>query len=181
MSTFPSQFSVPGTQDREAAWDELGRVLHTEITRLPDKYRIPVILSYLEGMTIEDVARLLRWPVGLVRGRLTRASSLLRTQMTRRGVGLSGTFLLTALADGAVFAEVVPDDLIEQTMVLIREFKSPPALFERLPSARLTIESSLRSRIVTVAEDAPIHPNYAIWLLVLLVASAVIGMAAALG
>ena len=54
-----------------------GPVLHEEVNRLPDKYRIPVILSYLEGKTNEEVAEQLRWPVGTVKGRLSRARDLL--------------------------------------------------------------------------------------------------------
>src|SRR5262249_17684685 len=34
--------------------DDLGPVLHEEIGRLPDKYRIPFVLCYLDGMTNEE-------------------------------------------------------------------------------------------------------------------------------
>ena len=57
---------------RTAAWNELRPVLHAEVERLPERYRVPVILSYLEGKTNEEVAELLRWPVGTVKGRLSR-------------------------------------------------------------------------------------------------------------
>ena len=63
----------PGNQDQEAAWNELRPVLHAEVNRLPDRYRLPVILSYLEGKTNEEVAELLEWPLGTVKGRLLRA------------------------------------------------------------------------------------------------------------
>ena len=43
-------------QSEQAAMKELRPVLHEEVNRLPDKYRIPVILSYLEGKTNEEVA-----------------------------------------------------------------------------------------------------------------------------
>ena len=60
-------------QENQAAWNELRPILHDEVNRLPDKYRLPVILSYLEGRTNEEVATLLDWPVGTVKGRLSRA------------------------------------------------------------------------------------------------------------
>jgi DNA-directed RNA polymerase specialized sigma24 family protein len=63
----PSPF-VPDRQHKDSAWKELRPVLHDEVRRLPDKYRIPVISSYLEGKTNEEVAELLRWPVGAVKG-----------------------------------------------------------------------------------------------------------------
>jgi RNA polymerase sigma factor (sigma-70 family) len=54
----------PDDQIERAAWGELRPVLHEEINRLPAKYRLPVILSYLEGKSNEEVAELLQWPVG---------------------------------------------------------------------------------------------------------------------
>src|SRR5262249_11911287 len=57
-----------------------------EINRLPAKYRVPVVLCYLQGMTNEEAAQELCWPVGTVKGRLTRARDLLRTRLTRRGL-----------------------------------------------------------------------------------------------
>ncbi len=106
----------PGDQGEQAAWNELRPVLHEEVNRLPDKYRIPVILSYLEGKTNEEVAEQLRWPVGTVKGRLSRARDLLRSRLTQRGLALSAAFLMTALSRGRVFAEVVPSDLVRRTV-----------------------------------------------------------------
>src|SRR5262249_9373522 len=109
----------PSLQDQQAAWNELRPVLHEEVNRLPEKYRIPVILSYLEGKTNEEVADLLQWPVGTVKGRLSRARDLLRSRLLRRGLALSAGFLTVALSQGRVFAEVVPADLVRRTVRLM--------------------------------------------------------------
>jgi RNA polymerase sigma factor (sigma-70 family) len=114
MST--TETSSRPDQENQAAWNELRPVLHDEINRLPDKYRLPVILSYLEGRTNEEVATLLDWPVGTVKGRLSRARDLLRSRLVRRGLALSAAFLCTSLSRGTVFAEVVPEALIESTV-----------------------------------------------------------------
>ena len=37
-------------------------VLHEEVDQLPEKYRIPVVLCYLQGLTQEEAARRLGWP-----------------------------------------------------------------------------------------------------------------------
>jgi RNA polymerase sigma factor (sigma-70 family) len=50
------------------------QVLHEEIARLPERFRISVVLCDLEGRTHEQAARHLGWPVGTVKSRLTRAS-----------------------------------------------------------------------------------------------------------
>jgi len=97
-------------------WSELKPVLHDEVNRLPEKYRVPVILCYLEGKTNEEAAELLKWPVGTVKGRLSRARDLLRSRLTRRGLALSAALLVTSLSNGTVIAEVVPTRLVDQTV-----------------------------------------------------------------
>src|SRR5262249_23017472 len=57
--------------------------LHEEVLRLPDRYRAPVVLCYLEGLTHEEAAEQLCWPVGTVKGRLSRARDLLRSRLAR--------------------------------------------------------------------------------------------------
>jgi RNA polymerase sigma factor (sigma-70 family) len=69
-----------------AEQDDLGAALHAEVTRLPAKYRAPVVLCYFEGRTHDEAAASLSWPVGTVRCRLFRARELLRSRLTRRGL-----------------------------------------------------------------------------------------------
>jgi RNA polymerase sigma factor (sigma-70 family) len=76
----------PGDQDELLSPIELRPILHEEVVRLPEKYRAPVILSYLQGKTNQEVADLLNWPIGTVKGRLHRARQLLRSRLSRRGV-----------------------------------------------------------------------------------------------
>jgi RNA polymerase sigma factor (sigma-70 family) len=143
----------PNNQDQTAAWNELRPVLHAEVERLPERYRIPVILSYLEGKTNEEVAALLRWPVGTVKGRLSRARDLLRSRLMRRGLTLSAAFLMTALSQGTVFAEVVPAELVKRTVRLAGRFgprdtssdstgPQPPPAIE--PSVSMAAESAMK-------------------------------------
>lgn len=62
--------------------------LHEEIDRLPEKYRTPIVLCYLQGHTQEQAARVLGWPYGTVQTRLHRGRQRLRDRLARRGVGL---------------------------------------------------------------------------------------------
>jgi RNA polymerase sigma factor (sigma-70 family) len=124
----------PNDPHEAAAWNELRGVLHAEVERLPERYRVPVILSYLEGKTNEEVAQALKWPVGTVKGRLSRAREMLRSRLLRRGMCLSAAFLVTALARGTVFAEVVPPVLLKRTLRLARKYGPASGLPQQSPT-----------------------------------------------
>ncbi len=59
--------------------------LHAQIDRLPDRFRLPIVLCYLEGLSHAQAARQLGWPVGTVESRLARARERLRERLADRG------------------------------------------------------------------------------------------------
>jgi RNA polymerase sigma factor (sigma-70 family) len=76
----------PAQVDGTVEARDLRRVIDGELARLPATSREAVVLCHLEGLTHEEAAARLGWPVGTVRSRLARARLRLRTRLSRRGL-----------------------------------------------------------------------------------------------
>lgn len=99
-----------------AAVDELdlAPIIHEELGRLPNNYRQAVVLCDLDGQTHEQAARLLKWPLGTVKGRLFRARELLRKRLSRRGVAAPVAGFAAVV--GREVQASVPAQLLESTV-----------------------------------------------------------------
>jgi RNA polymerase sigma factor (sigma-70 family) len=102
--------------------EELWRVITEELERLPESYRQPVTLCYLQGLTHHDAARRLGWPVGTVKVRLVRARLLLQQRLKRRGIAWEAGLLLVLLWSREVSA--VPEPVAESTIQAMKLAKA---------------------------------------------------------
>ena len=98
---------LPGRAQRS---DDLGQLVHQEIDRLPGKYRDPIVLCDLEGLSYEHAAIQLGCPLGTIKSRLARGRDRLRDRLTRRGLAPASGMHLLATPPG------LPEGLLERAV-----------------------------------------------------------------
>lgn len=104
----------PGRGAREDTWESLLEILDGELSALPEKYRAPIVLCDLEGLSYREAAARLRCPQGTLSGRLTRARALLARRVARRRPAVTAPALTTLAARGA--SAPVPLPLMARTI-----------------------------------------------------------------
>jgi RNA polymerase sigma factor (sigma-70 family) len=108
---------VPAAPDafQEVVLQDLRTMLDEEVLHLPEVYRVPFVLCYLQGRTNEESAQLLGCPIGTVQSRLARARVILRGRLARRGLLLSAG-LVTTMLPGRAQAMALPGRLVQSTL-----------------------------------------------------------------
>ena len=130
--------------------DEMGRpeltlvcreefeALHEEVSRLPEKYRGPVVLCELEGLTYQEAAQRLRCPVGTIGVRLRRARERLRERLTRRGLAPTAVLIGALFGADAASAEL-PSVLVDSTVQAAMGFAATPIACDSLEGVLATM------------------------------------------
>jgi RNA polymerase sigma factor (sigma-70 family) len=106
---------------------ELLAALDEELDKLSPRYREPLVLCYLEGLTRDEAASRLGVPAGTVKIQLERGRKKLGDALVRRGCGLGAGLLALAVTSPAGAA---PPRLIEA--VLASVLGSPSAAVAEL-------------------------------------------------
>ena len=99
----------------EGVWNDLEPLLDQELNRLPDKYRLPLVLCDLDGKTRKEASAQLGWPEGTVAGRLARGRAMLAKRLRKLGLPLSSGLLAAVLSQNTASA-AVPGALVSSTV-----------------------------------------------------------------
>jgi RNA polymerase sigma factor (sigma-70 family) len=112
---------VPEKVGKEAPdpWADLKPLLDRELNAIPPKYKVPIDLFYLEGLTRKETAIRLGWPEGSVAWRISKGRKMLARRLTNRGITLSNEALVAHVA-----SESVPIPLKYETFRIIRSIIS---------------------------------------------------------
>jgi RNA polymerase sigma factor (sigma-70 family) len=76
---------------------EARQILDEELSRLPDRYRAPLVLCSLEGLARDEAAQQLGCGAATLKSRLERARALLRKRLGRRGLTLPAALVASLL------------------------------------------------------------------------------------
>lgn len=105
----PTEPVGAGDPFAEAVVKDTRRVLDEELDALPDKFRGPIVLCWLDGLTQDEAASRLGLSLNTLKRRLGEGRDLLRSRLTGRG--LVTIAAATAVLDPAGLRSAVPDAL----------------------------------------------------------------------
>jgi RNA polymerase sigma factor (sigma-70 family) len=154
----------------EVAWAEVRRVIDEEVSRLPEKYRVPFVLFHLEGRSNAEVAQEFGCAVGTVESWLTRARERLRVSLTRRGL---------APASGLLAALAAPESWLPQATAAARAVLATIQGTAGTVSAEANALAGEIVRSLAVAKAAKIAIT--LLLLVSVIATTAVGLAGWIG
>jgi RNA polymerase sigma factor (sigma-70 family) len=106
----------PGDPFAAVEWRDVRRVLDEEIDQLPVRWRTPLVLCYLNGLTRDEAAGQLGWSLRTLHRRLDEGRRALQARLRRRGLGPA--LLAAAVLTPAALQARVPTDLLRQAAAL---------------------------------------------------------------
>ncbi len=139
--------------DHDVSWSDLRPLLDDELQRLPQRYRMPMVMFYLEGKSAEEVASTLGRPKGTVLSQLARARERLRVRLARRKLALSAGVLSSLLARTASSEGAAPERLIDwgaQVHILSANGATTGVSAQANLLAQQALKDMLRRRLLTI-------------------------------
>ncbi|HEY7313887.1 MAG TPA: sigma-70 family RNA polymerase sigma factor [Gemmataceae bacterium] len=149
------EMSRKETLAEATAW-ELQALLDEELSRLPDKYRVPIVLCDLQGKSRKEAANQLGWPDGTLSGRLARARRRLAERLTRRDLTLTAGAIALGLSRNEASASV-PVSLLASTVRAARYLSGHVAGVEAVPAkVAALVDGVLKSMLLAKLKIATV-------------------------
>jgi RNA polymerase sigma factor (sigma-70 family) len=145
-----SMATVPAEPDPHT--DDLIGALDNALHSLPDKYRAPLVLCYLEGKTNLEAARLLRIPPGSMSSRLARGRELLRERLATRWAASTHSVAIPPVLHAAG-PSIVPAQLAASTSQAAR------GLVQGLPVSDLGVSDAVKELVKATLESLSPPPT----------------------
>jgi RNA polymerase sigma-70 factor (ECF subfamily) len=89
LDDVPNSYNA-GTYSEDPAGSGMVRNLREALEALHPRYRIPVVLKDMEGLSQEEIARIIKRPVGTVKARISRGREHLRKMLESARGGDNG-------------------------------------------------------------------------------------------
>jgi len=139
-----------GEGSGSAGWEEIRPILDRELDGLPEKYRVPLLLHYMEGRTQEDIAQEMGCRAGTISTWLHRGRELLRGRMARAGVAVSGGALFTLILQNSASAAVSAGAMTAavQAAGLVAAGKATAAAGALTPKAAMLVKGGLKAMTI---------------------------------
>jgi RNA polymerase sigma factor (sigma-70 family) len=125
---------------RQMTVREAQEILDRELVRLPNKFRVPLVLCYLEGLTRDEAAKQLGLPPSTLKSRLEQAREQLRARLAWRGLALGGALVALTFSEGTGSA-ALPSILVDTTLAAAKAVAAGGAMAS-LVSTQVAVISS---------------------------------------
>jgi RNA polymerase sigma-70 factor (ECF subfamily) len=82
LDVVQNRVAEPGSYNSEAESD-VAKAIGKALNSLPPRYRIPVVLKDLEGFSQEEIAQMLKRPLGTIKARISRGRGYLKKELEK--------------------------------------------------------------------------------------------------
>jgi RNA polymerase sigma factor (sigma-70 family) len=131
----------------EITWREVCTALDEELAHLPDRFRAPLVLCYLEGKTQDEAMHQLRWSKSTFRRRLEEGRTKLCLRLTRRGITLSAG-LWAALLSSEGASAALSSALVHSTVQAAIPFAAGDVAATISPHVAMLTKQALQSAVI---------------------------------
>lgn len=155
VDRYPDAASSAPTPADETQSRERIAGLQALVATLPDRYRVPVLLHYFDGMTHAEIARALGRSESAVSKQISRALKQLRPLAVRAGLG----DMLSALAGGVLIAASADSPAAFSAAVVLAEAKAAIAAGAAVAAG---IKSGVAAQLLTTTGGVAVKTKIAL-------------------